>query len=729
MLTTGMKILNNELYIGSFKASELALKYHTPLFVYDEEHIRKKLDIFKNSFKSTKFKTQVIYASKAFFCPRLANIIDDYDMGIDSVSLGDMYQIINSSFKKERIVLHGNNKTDEEIEYAVNNNIGYIVIDNENEINKIEKIAKSHGKQVNVLLRVNPGISAHTHEYIQTSLLSSKFGESIYDKKKIDSIIKKCDKSNNLNLLGFHCHIGSNINNPKYFTKACLVMLDFICETNKRTNQEFQVLNLGGGFGVKYQNSDKEIDLEKILKSIIKTIESYIKKNSLKLDTVMIEPGRSIVGDSGSTIYQVGNIKKTYGGKNYVFVDGGMTDNIRPALYQASYEADIVNKMNRNEMFISDIVGPCCESGDIVVADYEISKPSIGEYLITYSTGAYGYSMSSNYNGRLRGNVIFVNKDEVNVGIKKEELSDLMKNFVFTNRIFDCHSDMLYDLWINKTKKVNNRFKDYHLPQLKKSVIKGSIFTMYSPTDFDLIEACEIALKEIDLNGLNDFKVILGLEGLRNLKSVDDIQTLYNMGFRHAMLTWNEENKYATGAKGTEDRGLTEEGIKLVKKMEELGMIIDLAHTNEKTFYDILKVANKKIIYSHGNTKSLCNHIRNVSDEQMKALKGVDGLLGLTLASNFVSSDKESQNLETFLKHVTHAIDIMGIDNVCFGFDFMDYLSDFPNSNLSEVSNATLAYRIIDGLKQIGLTDCEIDKITYTNFYNRYKDLVVINKK
>ena len=377
---------------------------------------------------------------------------------------------------------------------------------------------------------------------------------------------------------------------------------------------------------------------------------------------------------------------------------------------------------------VYDVVGPCCESGDIVVSDHEIGEVKQDDTLIAYCTGAYGYSMSSNYNSRVRGAVIFVNKDKINVGIKREEFSDLVKSYPSYNKsqIFDTHSDMLYDLWISKCKGINNRFKNYHLPQLKNSVIGGGLFTMYSPNDFDLIEACSIALKELDLEGLKDFKVMLGLEGLRNLKKVEDIDVLYDMGFRHAMLTWNEENKYATGAKADPNNGVKEEGIKLLQRMQEKGMIIDLAHLNEKSFFEALKVANKKIIYSHGNCKALCEHVRNVTDEQMKALKEVDGLLGLTLANNFVSSNKEEQTLAKFLEHVKHAIDIMGVDNICFGFDFMDYLDDFPNSNLEEVNNASLSYRIIEGLESLGLSRIDIDKICYRNFYDRYKDLLYI---
>lgn len=728
MKTKSMKIIENELYIGDYKASNLALKYKTPLYIYDELNLRYKLDLYKNNFQSKKYKCHIVYASKAFLCPYLMNIIDEYGFYMDSVSEGDLYQINNYSFPMEHIVLHGNNKDESEIDYAIKNNVGYIVVDNYNEIDLINEVNKKYQKPLKLLLRVNPGISAHTHEYIQTSTLSSKFGESIYDTEIIDKIINKCNQNPLLNLVGFHCHIGSSICNPKYFEQATTTMLDFVNDVSKRNKTKFNVLNLGGGFGIKYLDSDNEIDIEKMLKGIINTVDKYLEINKLEITELMIEPGRSIVGDSGVTLYTVGGVKNTYGGKKYVFVNGGMTDNIRPALYQANYMVDVCNNMQSENKEMYDVVGPCCESGDIVVTNYPIGEVKKGDTLITYCTGAYGYSMSSNYNSRVRGTVIFVNNDKINIGIKREEFSDLVVKYPnnLKTQIFDTHSDMLYDLYTSKCKGIDNRFKTYHLPQLNNSVIGGSIFTMYSPNDFDLIEACSIALKEIDLSGMKDFKVLLGLEGLRNLKKVEDIDVLYDMGFRHAMLTWNEENKYATGAKANPNNGLKEEGIKLLKRMQEKGMIIDLAHLNKKSFYEVLNVVNKKIIYSHGNCKSLCDHVRNVTDDQMKALKKVDGLLGLTLANNFVSSNESEQTLEQFLKHLEYAINIMGVDNVCFGFDFMDYLDDFPNSNITEVNNASLSYRIIEGMKKMGLSQEDINKICYNNFYKRYQDLLYI---
>jgi membrane dipeptidase len=288
-------------------------------------------------------------------------------------------------------------------------------------------------------------------------------------------------------------------------------------------------------------------------------------------------------------------------------------------------------------------------------------------------------------------------------------------------KIFDTHSDMLYDLYTKKISGVNNRFTDFHVPQLLKSDVWGALWTMYSPDDFDLLESLKIAIGEIDMKKLPKFEVMLGLEGCRNLPNWEDIDKVYGLGIRHAMLTWNEENKYATGVAGDPARGLTEEGKKLLKEMERLDMIIDVAHLNEKSFYDVLNFTHKNIIFSHGNLKSLCDHRRNLTDDQLKALKDAGGMIGLTLASNFVSKKPELQDLEHFLGHVEKAIAIMGVDNVMFGFDFMDYLSDFPNSNIRDLADATKTPGLITGLSRHGFSEKNIQKICYDNFYKRYR--------
>lgn len=725
MKTKGMKVLDNKLYIGKYSIEELVKEYESPLYIYDEENIRYKLDLFKKYFNDSELNCKTVYATKAFFAPAMLDIIKEYGMGIDSVSLGDLMMIDKTSFLFKDVVLHGNNKTEEELIFSLKKGVGIIVVDNISELKLLVKLTNDLKKEVHILLRVNPGISAHTHEYIQTSKLDSKFGESIFDLKIQDEFIKICKESKYIIFDGYHAHIGSSINEPNSFKEEAKVMLEFMADTEKRNDVKFNTLNLGGGFGIKYLDDDKEIDLKEMLETIVSTTKEYNDKYDIGIKNLVVEPGRSIVGDSGITAYTVGGKKKTYGGKEYVFVDGGMTDNIRPALYQALYTVDNASNMN-GEKILCDVVGPCCESGDIVSSNTYVQSVKPGDKVVAYSTGAYGYSMCSNYNGSLKHTVLFIKGDEIKVAIKKETYGDLSKQFPYENKykVFDCHSDMLYDLWTSKTRGIVNRFENYHVNQLQNSVVGGALWTMYSEFDFNLIEACKIALKEIKMEQLPGFKVVLGLEGLRNLHEISELDTLYEMGFRHAMVTWNEENKWATGAKSNPERGFTDEGRKLLKHMEELGMIIDLAHTNEKSFWDALEVVNKNIIYSHGLCKCYCDHPRNLTDEQLKALKDVDGLFGLTLADSFISKNEDERTFEMFMKHVKHAIDIMGVDNVCFGFDFMDYLSEFPNSNLVDVPDATFTYRIVEGLKDLGLSDEEVNKICFDNFFKRYGHLV-----
>lgn len=292
-------------------------------------------------------------------------------------------------------------------------------------------------------------------------------------------------------------------------------------------------------------------------------------------------------------------------------------------------------------------------------------------------------------------------------------------------KIFDIHTDILYDVYTASKKEDMNRFKDYHLPQLQNSSIVGGIWTMYSPDDFDLHDALIESLQLIDFNNLKGFEVILGLEGLRNVKDLSEFKRIYNLGFRHAMLTWNEQNKYATGVKGPEDRGLTAEGKEILDFMIEKDMIIDLAHLNEKSFFDVLDYTNRNIIVSHSNIKSICDHRRNLSDQQLRKLKEANGLLGLTLAGSFIAREKEERTIERFIDHIIYAVKYLGIDNVGFGFDFMDYFDSDVGSNIDEVPNATFASKIINGLKQRGFLDVEIEKIAYSNFVNRFKHHII----
>lgn len=292
-------------------------------------------------------------------------------------------------------------------------------------------------------------------------------------------------------------------------------------------------------------------------------------------------------------------------------------------------------------------------------------------------------------------------------------------------KIFDIHTDILYDVYMAFKKGDKNRFRDFHLLQLSQSIIRGGIWTMYSPNEFNLYEALKNALSCIDFSQLNNFKVILGLEGLKNLKSLEEFELIYQLGFRHAMLTWNEENDYATGIKGSLGRGLTAKGREVLDFMISKDMIIDVSHLNEKSFFDVLAYTNKNIIASHSNIKSICDHQRNLSDEQLKKLKEADGLLGLTLAGSFIAKEKEERTIENFIHHLEKAVEILGIDNVCFGFDFMDYFDDDVGSNIEEVPSALYVHKIIERMVQLGFKEEDIKKITYDNFVNRFKHHII----
>ncbi len=431
MKTKNMHILDNKLYIGKFALEDLANKYLTPLYVYDEVGIRYKMNLFRDYFQSDNFETNIVYATKAFLAPRLVKMLTEYGFYADGISKADMYLSKKAGFRMERFVLHGNNKSNEELEMAIDENVGLIVVDNLGELLRLEKIALSKNKKVNTLIRINPGIEAHTHAYIETSLLDSKFGESIYDLKTLEEMFNVYRSSSVLILKGFHAHIGSQIVTSDSFKQLAKKMTEFY--NNIKTNYDFKlgILNLGGGFGIKYLDTDSEIDLKVVLKDIIKTVEDELKKYNIILERLMIEPGRSIVGDNGVTLYKAQGKKKTYAGVEYIFVDGGMSDNIRPALYEALYSVDNCSNIQSAVKKNVSIVGKCCESGDIIRKNIEMGTVETGDTLVVYSTGAYCYSMSMNYNGLERGAVIFVDEENIYEVIRRQGIDDMLSTCIF----------------------------------------------------------------------------------------------------------------------------------------------------------------------------------------------------------------------------------------------------------------------------------------------------------
>lgn len=422
-----MRDNNGVLSIGEVKVTELVKKYGTPLYIMDQELIEENMKKYKNSFKSKNFKTQIVYASKAFLSKAMCQLVEKYDIDIDAVSAGELYTIKASGIDMKKVHMHGNNKSIEELEMCVEYGIGSIIIDNELEIENLSKVCAKNNKKMKVMLRINIGIDAHTHEYIKTSKHSSKFGESIFDKRLVE-MVKRIVEDKNMEFLGFHCHIGSQIFDTQAFHEGIKVMVVETKKMEEKLGIKIPEINLGGGFGVYYTAEDVEIDIESFMKSMIEVLEKNLHKYDLDVERVSIEPGRSIVGNAGSTLYTVGGIKQTYGGTKYIFIDGGMTDNIRPALYQAQYEATIANRLNEKDKEIVTVAGKCCESGDLIIKNKELPKGKVGDLLLVTTTGAYGYSMASNYNKLTRPAVVFVKNGKASLVIKRETFEDLIKN-------------------------------------------------------------------------------------------------------------------------------------------------------------------------------------------------------------------------------------------------------------------------------------------------------------
>ena len=425
-LFDGMTVENGELNISGVGVSELKTQYGTPLYVYDENMLVNQCRTFINNFKSSKFNTEVLYASKAFSCLEVLRIASREGLGVDVVSLGEIHTAHKAGYDMKRAYFHGNNKTREELQYALEVGVGTIVIDNDYEYEMINEIVRESGNTVDVLLRINTGIDAHTHEYIKTAKDDSKFGYSVYDETIYD-LIADINNQSNLNFVGFHSHIGSQIFEKTSFFEAVKVVMEFTRRVQERLGLAISVLNLGGGFGVYYTQEDSPFELAEFLREYIEVVERESDNFGLDLTKVVIEPGRSLTCNAGSTLYSVGGVKKTFAGREYVFVDGGMADNPRYALYKAKYEAMLANKMNEEADTTYTVAGKCCESGDMLVMDAKLPKAEQGDLLLVSSTGAYNYSMSSNYNRLPKLPVVFVKDGTSRLVVKGETLEDLIR--------------------------------------------------------------------------------------------------------------------------------------------------------------------------------------------------------------------------------------------------------------------------------------------------------------
>ena len=416
------------LSIGGVDTIDLVKEFRTPLYVMDQELIETTIDKMKSAFQSSRFNTRIAYAGKAFLTTGMAKLINSKELDLDVVSGGELYTAYKAGFPMERVHLHGNNKTIEEIEMAVDLGIDTIVVDNEDEIEKIEKICKEKNKKQAVLVRIDPGIEAHTHHYIKTSGLTSKFGISLFQENLFD-IIKRLNDSPYIEFKGFHTHIGSQIFQSAFFIFALDEIFKYLDKLKKELGIVVHTVNMGGGFGVYYKEGDDPKEIDEVLSEIITYTEAMEIKYQIGFKELCIEPGRSIVANAGTTLYEVGGIKETVGGKTYVFIDGGMSDNIRTALYQAEYEAGVVSKLNEIDTKEITLAGKLCESGDIVIEKGKLPKSTtIGDIVAVTTTGAYCYTMSSNYNRIAKPAVVFVKNGEAKVAVKRESFEDLIRN-------------------------------------------------------------------------------------------------------------------------------------------------------------------------------------------------------------------------------------------------------------------------------------------------------------
>ncbi|MGI8315418.1 diaminopimelate decarboxylase [Halobacillus mangrovi] len=415
------------LMIGGVSARSLADHYGTPLYVYDVDQIRTNARAFIETFKKQNVPAQVAYASKAFSSIAMLQVARQEGLSLDVVSQGELHTALEAGFPVEKIHMHGNNKSISELEMAVKHNIGCIVIDNFYEIELLGAILEERNSEIDVLLRVTPGIEAHTHDYILTGQEDSKFGFDLSSGQAEEAFLKVLDHPK-IKMKGLHCHIGSQIFETSGFEMATRKLFSTLEDWRDRFDFTAEVVNLGGGFGIQYTKEDAPLDLDQYAHALIKEVKDLSEQSNYPLPEIWIEPGRAIVGEAGVTLYTVGSIKEIPGVRTYVSVDGGMTDNIRPALYQAKYEAVLADKMNHQKEKKYSVAGKCCESGDMLIWDVELPKVEHQDLLAVFSTGAYGYAMANNYNRFQKAAVVFVENGQHQMVVRRETFQEMTRH-------------------------------------------------------------------------------------------------------------------------------------------------------------------------------------------------------------------------------------------------------------------------------------------------------------
>ena len=412
------------LVLGGCDLVELAEEFGTPLYIFDEATLRNACRMFRREFEERYPDSLVIYACKAFICRALAQIFKEEGLGLDVVSGGEIYLARLVDFPREKVYFHGNNKTAEELEVALSWGVGRIVVDNFSEITLLEQLARQAGRVQEVLLRLSPGIDPHTHEFLATGVVDSKFG---FPLPQAEEAVGEVLESSNLKLIGLHAHLGSLIHDPSPYQEALRVMLRLVAEVRDDFGLELEELNLGGGFAVQYNRGAPVLSVAEFAAAITSTLRGLIKELSLPTLRLVVEPGRAIVGRAGVALYRVGSLKDIPGIRKYVSLDGGLGDNPRPALYGARYEALAANKLGEEEVEEVTLAGRFCESGDILIKDVKLPKLKPGDLIALPVSGAYNLPLASNYNLCPRPAVVLVHEGQARLIRHRETYEDLLR--------------------------------------------------------------------------------------------------------------------------------------------------------------------------------------------------------------------------------------------------------------------------------------------------------------
>ena len=419
------EVRDDHLYVGGVDMVELAREMRTALYVMDEADMRSRMEEYREAFRSRYANSDVLYASKAFQNKEMVRIVNDEDLCLDVSGGGELACAQAAGFPMERVFVHGNNKTPQELREAIEAGVGRIVVDSRIELGRVSRIAGELGVTQPIYMRITPGVEADTHEYIRTGCEDSKFGFTMLDDFAF-RCVKDAIEAPNVKLVGLHCHIGSQIFALHSFREAVAVMVELMSRIRDEYGLVIEELDMGGGLGIAYTTEDKPSTIEDFAACTVDALKEYCAHYDVPLPRLLVEPGRSLVANAGVTLYTVGILKTLPNIRKYVAVDGGMSDNIRTALYHAEYEPTIANKAGQPRTEIVTLCGKHCESGDAVVVDMPLQHPDLDDIVAVFGTGAYCYSMSSNYNGQPRPAIVFVKDGKARVTTRRETYADLL---------------------------------------------------------------------------------------------------------------------------------------------------------------------------------------------------------------------------------------------------------------------------------------------------------------